>query len=93
MSPFLNKRDEGALIRICDRAEPDQILVAPVIRYLCLGKQFLLQVRGNLPSKDSISLCERMKFISRSDENKAFNAFRKISQAVRQPILGAFQGR
>lgn len=25
--------------RICDKAEPDQILVAPVIRDLCLGKQ------------------------------------------------------
>ena len=26
--------------RICDKAKPDQILVAPVIRDLCLGKQF-----------------------------------------------------
>jgi class 3 adenylate cyclase len=32
--------------RICDRAEPDQILVAPVIRDLCLGKPFSFADRG-----------------------------------------------
>jgi class 3 adenylate cyclase len=32
--------------RICDQAEPDQILVAAVIRDLCLGKQFVFGDRG-----------------------------------------------
>ena len=32
--------------RICDNAEPDQILVAPVIRDLCLGKQFSFSDQG-----------------------------------------------
>jgi len=32
--------------RICDQAEPDQILVAPVIRDLCLGKKFDFIDRG-----------------------------------------------
>ena len=32
--------------RICDKAEPDQILVAPVIRDLCLGKPFTFADRG-----------------------------------------------
>ena len=32
--------------RICDKAEPDQILVAPVIRDLCIGKQFSFTDRG-----------------------------------------------
>ena len=32
--------------RICDQAEPDQILVAAVIRDLCLGKQFSFSDRG-----------------------------------------------
>jgi class 3 adenylate cyclase len=32
--------------RICDTAEPDQILVAPVIRDLCLGKPFLFADKG-----------------------------------------------
>ena len=32
--------------RICDKAEPDQILVAPVIRDLCLGKPFSFADRG-----------------------------------------------
>lgn len=32
--------------RICDTAEPDQILVAAVIRDLCLGKQFLFGDQG-----------------------------------------------
>ena len=32
--------------RICDSAEPDQILVASVIRDLCLGKQFAFVDRG-----------------------------------------------
>jgi class 3 adenylate cyclase len=32
--------------RICDKAEPDQILVAAVIRDLCLGKQFNFFDRG-----------------------------------------------
>jgi class 3 adenylate cyclase len=32
--------------RICDKAEPDQILVAPVIRDLCLGKPFSFADKG-----------------------------------------------
>ena len=32
--------------RICDQAEPDQILVAAVVRDLCLGKQFVFDDRG-----------------------------------------------
>jgi len=32
--------------RICDSAEPDQILVASVVRDLCLGKQFSFVDRG-----------------------------------------------
>ena len=32
--------------RICDRAQPDQILVASVIRDLCIGKQFSFVDRG-----------------------------------------------
>lgn len=32
--------------RICDNAEPEQILVAPVIRDLCLGKQFTFVDQG-----------------------------------------------
>jgi class 3 adenylate cyclase len=32
--------------RICDTAAPDQILVAPVIRDLCLGKQFSFKDMG-----------------------------------------------
>ena len=32
--------------RICDKAEPDQILVASVIRDLCLGKQFPFADKG-----------------------------------------------
>jgi class 3 adenylate cyclase len=32
--------------RICDQAEPDQILVAAVVRDLCLGKQFSFSDRG-----------------------------------------------
>jgi len=37
--------------RICDRAEPDQILVAPVIRDLCLGKQFIFSDQGEFAPK------------------------------------------
>jgi class 3 adenylate cyclase len=37
--------------RICDRAEPDQILVASVIRDLCLGKQFSFVDRGEAALK------------------------------------------
>ena len=32
--------------RICDQAEPDQILAAPVIRDLCLGKPFTFADKG-----------------------------------------------
>ena len=32
--------------RICDTAEPDQILAAPVIRDLCLGKSFSFSDKG-----------------------------------------------
>ena len=32
--------------RICDAAAPDQILAAPVIRDLCLGKPFSFSDRG-----------------------------------------------
>ena len=32
--------------RICDKAEPDQILVASVIKDLCLGKQFTFSDQG-----------------------------------------------
>jgi len=37
--------------RICDKAEPDQILVAPVIRDLCLGKQFSFSDQGEFVPK------------------------------------------
>ncbi len=37
--------------RICDRAEPDQILVASVIRDLCLGKQFSFADHGETTLK------------------------------------------
>ena len=37
--------------RICDKAEPDQILVAPVIRDLCLGKQFAFKDQGEFALK------------------------------------------
>jgi len=37
--------------RICDQAEPDQILVAAVIRDLCLGKQFVFGDRGEASLK------------------------------------------
>lgn len=37
--------------RICDKAEPDQILVAPVIRDLCIGKQFSFEDRGEFALK------------------------------------------
>jgi class 3 adenylate cyclase len=37
--------------RICDKAEPDQILVAPVIRDLCLGKQFSFTDQGEFTFK------------------------------------------
>ena len=37
--------------RICDQAEPDQILVAAVIRDLCLGKQFIFGDRGEASLK------------------------------------------
>ena len=37
--------------RICDKAEPDQILVAPVIRDLCLGKQFSFTDQGEFALK------------------------------------------
>lgn len=37
--------------RICDKAEPDQILVAPVIRDLCIGKQFIFTDRGEFALK------------------------------------------
>ena len=37
--------------RICDTAEPDQILVAPVIRDLCLGKQFSFTDQGEFTLK------------------------------------------
>lgn len=37
--------------RICDKAEPDQILVAPVIRDLCIGKQFSFTERGEFAPK------------------------------------------
>lgn len=37
--------------RICDNAEPDQILVAPVIRDLCLGKQFSFIDQGETALK------------------------------------------
>lgn len=37
--------------RICDKAEPDQILVAPVIRDLCIGKQFSFTDRGEFAPK------------------------------------------
>lgn len=32
--------------RICDKADPDQILVAPVIKDLCLGKSFAFADKG-----------------------------------------------
>jgi class 3 adenylate cyclase len=37
--------------RICDRAEPDQILVAPVIRDLCIGKRFSFTDCGEFAPK------------------------------------------
>ena len=37
--------------RICDKAEPDQILVAPVIKDLCIGKQFSFTDRGEFVPK------------------------------------------
>jgi class 3 adenylate cyclase len=37
--------------RICDQAEPDQILVAAVIRDLCLGKNFVFGDRGEVRLK------------------------------------------
>lgn len=37
--------------RICDTAQPDQILVAPVIRDLCLGKQFAFKDQGEFDLK------------------------------------------
>jgi class 3 adenylate cyclase len=37
--------------RICDKADPDQILVASVIRDLCLGKQFVFEDRGEAALK------------------------------------------
>ncbi|UCD80310.1 MAG: DUF4242 domain-containing protein [Desulfobacterales bacterium] len=37
--------------RICDQAAPDQILVAAVIRDLCLGKQFVFGDRGEAKLK------------------------------------------
>ena len=37
--------------RICAKAEPDQILVAPVIRDLCIGKQFSFTDRGEFAPK------------------------------------------
>jgi class 3 adenylate cyclase len=37
--------------RICDKAEPDQILVAPVIRDLCLGKKFSFTDQGEFTLK------------------------------------------
>jgi adenylate cyclase len=37
--------------RICDKAQPDQILVAPVIRDLCLGKQFSFTDQGEFALK------------------------------------------
>jgi class 3 adenylate cyclase len=37
--------------RICDKAEPDQILTASVIRDLCLGKQFPFVDRGETTFK------------------------------------------
>jgi class 3 adenylate cyclase len=37
--------------RICDQADPDQILVASVIRDLCLGKQFVFEDRGEATLK------------------------------------------
>ena len=37
--------------RICDKAQPDQILVAPVVRDLCLGKQFAFKDQGEFDLK------------------------------------------
>jgi class 3 adenylate cyclase len=37
--------------RICDKAQPDQILAAPVIRDLCLGKQFAFKDQGKFDLK------------------------------------------
>jgi class 3 adenylate cyclase len=37
--------------RICDKVEPDQILVAPAIRDLCIGKQFSFTDRGEFVPK------------------------------------------
>jgi class 3 adenylate cyclase len=37
--------------RICDKAEPDQILVAPVIRDLCIGKHFSFTDHGEFALK------------------------------------------
>ncbi len=37
--------------RICDKTGPDQILVAPVIRDLCIGKQFSFTDQGEFAPK------------------------------------------
>jgi len=37
--------------RICDRAQPDQILTAPLIRDLCLGRQFTFADQGEFALK------------------------------------------
>jgi class 3 adenylate cyclase len=37
--------------RICDQAQPDQILVTSVIRDLCLGKKFVFGDRGEVKLK------------------------------------------
>jgi class 3 adenylate cyclase len=37
--------------RICDNAAPDQILVASVIKDLCLGKQFTFSDQGEATLK------------------------------------------
>ena len=37
--------------RICDKADPDQILVAPVIKDLCLGKPFSFKDQGEFALK------------------------------------------
>jgi class 3 adenylate cyclase len=37
--------------RICDHCSPDRILVAPVIRHLCIGKGITFQDRGETPFK------------------------------------------
>lgn len=37
--------------RICDQAQPDQIIVALVIRNFCLGKKFVFGDRGEVKLK------------------------------------------